>query len=104
MTGQQIRNIITSNGYALTDVADKLGISAQTLNSRLNAKNFKKEYVIELEEILGLTIDENNRNNDNLFISKEAWEVIKSQSDSLKTKDAQMDRLITIIENQLQKR
>lgn len=103
MTGQQIRNIITSNGYTLADIAEKLGISAQNLNSRLNAKNFKKEYVTELETLLGISIDEHNENNDNVIVSKEVWEVIRSQSESLKTKDEQMDRLITIIEHQLKK-
>ncbi len=103
MTGQQIRNIITSSGYTLADVAEKLGISAQSLNSRLNAKNFKKEYVTELETLLGISIDEHHENNDNVIVSKEVWEVIRSQSESLKTKDEQMDRLITIIEHQLKK-
>jgi transcriptional regulator with XRE-family HTH domain len=103
MTGQQIRNIITSYGYTLADVADKLGISAQNLNSRLNAKTFKKEYVTELENLLSVKIDENGSNNENVIVSNEVWEVIKNQSESLKIKDEQMDRLITIIEHQLKK-
>lgn len=56
MTGQEVRDILLAKKYVLSDIADMLKISAQTLNSRLNAKNFKKEYIEEIEQLLGISI------------------------------------------------
>lgn len=53
MTGIEVRELLQKKGYILADIAEKLGISAQTLNSRLNAKNFKEEYLIEISNVIG---------------------------------------------------
>ena len=41
MTGNEVRSILIEKGFVLAEIADKLGITAQTLNSRLNAKNLR---------------------------------------------------------------
>ena len=51
MTGNEVRSILIEKGFVLAEIADKLGITAQTLNSRLNAKNFKNEYISELSSV-----------------------------------------------------
>lgn len=57
MTGNEVRSILIEKGFVLAEVADKLGITAQTLNSRLNAKNFKGEYISELSSVLNISFD-----------------------------------------------
>ncbi len=52
MEGNEVRRILQENNVNLTWLADKLGISPQGLNSRLNAKEFKHSYLIELTHIL----------------------------------------------------
>lgn len=66
MTGKEVREVLLNNGIVLAELANTLGITAQTLNSRLNAKYFKDEYLKEMSEILNLefgnkkTLDCNN--------------------------------------------
>ncbi|WP_294533451.1 helix-turn-helix transcriptional regulator [uncultured Bacteroides sp.] len=57
MTGNEVRSILIENGFVLAEVANKLGITAQTLNSRLNAKNFKNEYLLELSNVLNMSFE-----------------------------------------------
>lgn len=57
MTGKEVREALLANGIILSDLASSLGISAQTLNSRLNAKYFKSEYMDEIADILDITFD-----------------------------------------------
>ena len=57
MTGNEVRSILIEKGFVLAEIADKLGITAQTLNSRLNAKNFKNEYISELSSVLGISFE-----------------------------------------------
>lgn len=57
MTGKEVREALLANGIILADLASSLGISAQTLNSRLNAKYFKSEYMDEIADILDITFD-----------------------------------------------
>ena len=53
MEGNEVRKILLQNDVNLTWLAEQLGISPQGLNSRLNAKEFKHSYLIELTHILG---------------------------------------------------
>lgn len=53
MEGKEVRTILQRNGVSLVQLAEKLGISPQGLNSRLNAREFKRSYLIELAQILG---------------------------------------------------
>ncbi len=40
MTGEEVRDILKKNGIGLVELADKLGITNQALNSRFYAKSF----------------------------------------------------------------
>lgn len=52
MEGREVRRILLENRINLAELAEKLGISPQGLNSRLNAKEFKNSYLIEIVQIL----------------------------------------------------
>lgn len=56
MTGQEIKEILRKNGINQSELADMLGISAQTFNSRLNARYFKEAYMHEINGVLGKNI------------------------------------------------
>lgn len=56
MTGKEVREQLLEKGIVLADLAEKLGISAQTLNSRLNARYFKEEYIKEIFDVTGITL------------------------------------------------
>jgi hypothetical protein len=53
MTGEEVRDILKKNGIGLVELADKLGITNQALNSRFYAKSFRPEYLQQINEILG---------------------------------------------------
>lgn len=53
MTGDEVRDILKKNGINLSALADKIGISNQSLNSRFNVKYFKPEYLQQMNEVLG---------------------------------------------------
>lgn len=53
MTGAEVKEILTKNGIVLSDLANKLGITPQTLNGRLIVKYFKPEYMEQINEVLG---------------------------------------------------
>ena len=86
MTGNEVRNILIDKGFKLNEIADKLGVSAQTFNSRLNAKNFKKEYLIEISQMLDISFG-NTESDDNIYLSiiKSQQETIKILSESIKS-------------------
>lgn len=56
MTGEEVRNMIKSMGVKLSDISSKLGITPQTLNSRLNAKNISIEFAKELSKALNVDV------------------------------------------------
>ena len=57
MTGREVKEILLSKGVVLAELANNWGITAQTLNSRLNAKYFKDEYLKEISGILNITFE-----------------------------------------------
>lgn len=56
MTGSEIKEILRKNDVNQSELADLLGISSQTLNSRLQAKYFKESYMAEINAVLGKNI------------------------------------------------
>lgn len=52
MEGNDVRKILLANQINLAWLAEKLGISPQGLNSRLNARVFKHSYLLEITQIL----------------------------------------------------
>lgn len=53
MTGPEVKEILLKNGVVLSDLANNLGMTPQTLNGRLGVKYFKPEYMSQINEILG---------------------------------------------------
>lgn len=56
MSGKEARYVLKQNSVNLAWLSEKLGIKPQTLNSRLNAEEFKKGYMYEINEVLGKDI------------------------------------------------
>lgn len=107
MSGEEVRELLISSGFILKDIAETIGISPQALDSRLRAKNVS---VSTLNEI-SLAIDKPNffkniPSNETPEIGNfnSLFEIMKKQADSLERKDQQIDRLITLLENQLNKK
>lgn len=53
LTGNEVRYILRRERVNLRWLSDKLGISPQSLNSRLNATEFRHSYLIEINNVLG---------------------------------------------------
>lgn len=80
MTGKEVREVLLNNGVVLADLANSLGITAQTLNSRLNAKYFKDDYLNDISEITGVSFkSESPKNCDGLL------KIIESQQKTIET-------------------
>lgn len=80
MTGKEVREVLLNNGVVLADLASSLGITAQTLNSRLNAKYFKDDYLNDISDITGVSFkSESPMNCDDLL------RIIESQQKTIET-------------------
>lgn len=53
MTGNEVRKVLQDKHINLAWLAKELGISPQGLNSRLQAKQFRQSYLLELNQIIG---------------------------------------------------
>ena len=81
MTGREVRDLLLEKGFVLADIANKLNISAQTLNSRLNAKYFRAEYIIEIENLLDISFKSDEKTTaDSTLLS-----LIESQQRTIET-------------------
>lgn len=88
MTGKEVREILLNNGVVLADLANSLGITAQTLNSRLNAKYFKDEYLKEISNILNIVFEnKTSLGNNNLF------QLIESQQRTIESLSRTIENL-----------
>ncbi len=56
MTGEYIRTKIITSGYQQVEVAQKLGISPQSLENRLKAKDVKVSFLLEVAKAINKTI------------------------------------------------
>lgn len=56
MTGEEVRKILADNHINLAWLAEQLGITPQGMQSRLNVKNFKSGYLMEITKVLGKDI------------------------------------------------
>ncbi len=90
MSGNELRRKLLGNGIGLVELAGKLGLSQQAFSNRLTVKNVKPEFLRQIEEIVGFSLDEQpataNLNIDSLI-------------GLLQKKDEQIDRLITLLEH-----
>lgn len=92
MTGKEAREALLNKGVVLSELADKLGITAQTLNSRLNAKFFKTEYLDEILNITGISLEEPK-------VDEHLLEIIASQQRTIES----LSRTIENLSNSLQR-
>ena len=53
-SGKEVRYILKQNSVNLAWLSEKLGIQPQTLQSRLNAAEFKPAYMLEINKLLGM--------------------------------------------------
>lgn len=88
MTGKEVREMLLSKGVILAELADSLGITAQTLNSRLNAKYFKDEYLKEISNILNISFEDETS-----FGSKSLLQIIESQQRTIEALSRIIDNL-----------
>ena len=102
MTGNEVRSILLENGFVLAEVADKLGITAQTLNSRLNAKNFKNEDLTELSNILNVSFETKPvQDIDNLMSLIESQkQMLESQQRTIENLSRTIDTLSKTLQHQ----
>ena len=56
LSGKEARYVLKQNNISLAWLAEQLGIKAQSLQSRLNATEFKPSYQLEINNILGRRI------------------------------------------------
>lgn len=63
MTGQDLRNILKKEDMKMAEIAEKLRVTPQTFNSRLNAKTVSLDFLKELSTVLGKDVS--------FFIDKE---------------------------------
>ena len=58
-TGRNIKDICREHGVSVDDIADKLGVSVQTIYSWFSARKMPTvDHLIELADVLGVTVDE----------------------------------------------
>ncbi|WP_062060076.1 hypothetical protein [Aquimarina longa] len=70
MTGEYLRNKIIMSGYQQVEVAERLGISAQHLESKLKAKDIKVSFLLDVARVINKNIyyflpDLEKKNNNN---------------------------------------
>lgn len=53
MTGKEARYVLRQRRVSLADLASRLGISSQALNSRLNAETFSHSRQLEINKVMG---------------------------------------------------
>lgn len=88
MTGKEVREALSSKGVVLSELADNLGITAQTLNSRLNAKHFKDEYLKEISSVLNITFETSNIQDSNNLM-----QIIESQQRTIESLSRTIENL-----------
>lgn len=59
MTGDEVRKTLAENRINLAWLAERWGITPQGLQSRLNVKNFKSGYLMEITKVIGKDIFSN---------------------------------------------
>ena len=56
MEGKEVRRILTENKINLSWLSEQLGLTPQAFSSRLNARDFKKSYLLEITQLLNQDI------------------------------------------------
>ena len=105
MTGEELKKTIIDSGYLLVDIANKLGMTAQALNSKLKAKSIRVEFVNKIQEIIGYdNSDNNNGINDSVIISREVFdqiskltETVLSQQRTIESMQNEKEKIVALV-------
>lgn len=62
MTGEEIKNAIRGKGLSMEDAAHRLGMNRTTLYHKLNAATIDKEFLQNVQDLLGLNLLAPERN------------------------------------------
>ena len=89
MKGVELKETLVRRGVVLSELSSKLGITPQGLSTKLNVKNVKPDFIKQIEEIVGFSLEDIPQTN------TETQQFLEL----LKKKDEQMDRLITLLEH-----
>ncbi|MEI6755027.1 MAG: helix-turn-helix transcriptional regulator [Paludibacter sp.] len=114
MTSSELKKLRIKEGLKQSDIALILGIKQSYVSDmEQNKKPISKEVIKKLNNHFGLTYSETEHQQ--TFVSEPfqqniaptnietAFDIMRKQADSLATKDEQINRLITLLENQLNK-
>lgn len=85
MTGEYVRKTLLENGVVLAELANKIGITAQSLNSRFKVRYFRPEYLEEISKITGIAFDEPKSDASLLEIISSQQRTIESLSRSIES-------------------
>lgn len=113
MTSIELKNLRLSNSMKQSEMASIIGIEQSYFSDiERGKKPIPKEAVIKLNNHFGSsfstieinnTISEQNPEYIKLTETEQFLYIMKKQADSLARKDEQLDRLISLLENQLNK-
>lgn len=108
MTGMELKAILKRTGRPMTDIAEMINVSPQTLNQTFKSQDVKSGMIEAIARALQIDIKEFYGSNGNVMVTDHSTIVNGSvnntnanQSDFVKLlnkKDEQIDRLLTIIE------
>lgn len=93
MTGNELRNVLKGQGVVLNELADKLGMSNQALAARLNVKKLKLDFIQQVENAVGFSVMEST--------TPSTPSAVDALIGLLQKRDEQMDRLISLLEKQI---
>ena len=108
MTGKELKAIIERKGIRMNAVAEQLGITPQALNSLFNSPDIKSGTVEKIAKVLGVPVGELYGDDTKIISHQEVKDIgdnnnINLVFNSLRNRDEQIDRLLTIIEKLQQK-
>lgn len=108
MTGKEIKYIIERSGIRTNAFAEKMGISPQSLNSIFLSPDVKSGTIELVAKVLGVPVGELYGDDTKIINHQEVKDIgdnnnINLVFNSLRNRDEQIDRLLTIIEKLQQK-
>lgn len=114
MTSSELKKLRIKEGLKQSDIASILEIKQSYVSDMEQGKKpISKDAIKKLNNHFGLTYSETDQQDTlvseprqpsrGLTSIESAFEIMKMQADSLAKKDDQIDRLITLLENQLNK-
>ena len=99
LTKEDVKALIKRKGFTITEVAEKMGVSAAAFHQRLNSWNERKQ--VELFKILGMATNISNiaeptinYTSDNLEILKNKIDIMSKELQSVKARTSSLLLLV----------